>query len=114
MAVTVAAIAGLERQGELGPYRVKVSNVTFDNSYPTGGEPLTAAQLGLTTILSVICEQGVTATRTTAITAYYDVAASKLVAYRIDGSPAGQAAIPEVASTTDLSTFTVRLIAIGY
>ena len=35
--------------GTLGPFKTVMKNVTFDSSYPTGGEAFTLAQTGLPT-----------------------------------------------------------------
>lgn len=49
MAVTVAAISKVK--ADVTARRRVCKTVTFDNSYPTGGEPVTAAQFGLSRVL---------------------------------------------------------------
>lgn len=46
MAVTVSSIRDIGLQSDLN-YRVKAARVTLDNSYPTGGWPVTAVALGM-------------------------------------------------------------------
>ena len=67
--------------------------VEFDNSYPTAGEAFTEADLGFSTGVA------------------WDKSAKKLQAY--GGSGGTTSALDEVASTDDLSTFSVDVFAIG-
>lgn len=50
MSVTVANPSPNPGLGSAGNCRVGIKEVTFDSAYATGGEPLTAAQMGLTRI----------------------------------------------------------------
>lgn len=80
--------------------RFVVSTITFDNSYPTGGEPLAPSALGLASVdfLSV--------SSTNANTFAWDRANNKIKAFvRTTGA--------EVANATDLSTVVVDVFAIG-
>lgn len=99
MAVVIAEV---ERRQSLGNYFEKIVDVTFDASYPTNGEPLTAADVGLASVLSVLAPivQGAAVRHVT-----YDIANAKLLAYAPGGA--------EVANTTDLSAVTVRLVVRG-
>lgn len=94
----VGGVAGLKQVHKI---------VTMDASYvATGGEPLTAAQLGLTTVLFAVVEpKG-------GYVFSYDIAAAKITAYWVDTSVDG-AAMAEVVATTDLSTIAPRIMAIG-
>jgi len=38
----------------LGPFKLKVRRITFDSSYPTGGEVVLASQVGLQNIVMVL------------------------------------------------------------
>lgn len=99
MAVTVVEV---ERRQSVGNYFEKLVDVTFDASYPTGGEPLTAANLGFASILAIHGEIVLgAAVREVA----YDRANAKLLAF----APGDL----EVADTTDLSAVTVRLVVRG-
>ncbi len=88
--------------------RISVSNITMDSSYPTGGEEITANQLGLTRITSVI-----PAASTTGYVPAWDQANSKLEAFYGDYSASVDGVLAEVASTTDLSAVTFTVIAFG-
>jgi len=79
--------------------RMVVASVTFDSSYPTGGEPLVAADLGLGSI------DYLSATTDGSNAIVWDKANNKLKAYTAAGA--------EVANATNLSTVVVRILAIG-
>ncbi len=86
--------------------------MTFDNNYPTAGEPLTAATLGYSELFAVIPEGAFRNTDATlGILVSYDAVNSKLVAYW--GNAGSVSGMPEVADTTDLSTYSGRLIVFG-
>lgn len=82
-----------------GNKMMTITPVTFDDSYPTGGEALTKAQLGLTAINTVF------AIPASGYTFAYDATNSKLLAYSTAGT--------EVSNTTDLHTLAATVIAIG-
>lgn len=106
MAVTAARVL----QGGLG-YRISgnqkrtVSDITFDSSYPTGGEPVTAANLGLTHVHTATCDIKAVGGTVNVTNVFYDDANKKLKAF--DETPA------EVAAASDLSTLVVRVTAHG-
>lgn len=83
-----------------GDRRTVIADVTFDSSYPTGGEALTASDLGLTGTLTYVNA----APAPTGHVCPYDRTNSKLMAFN---------GTTEIANTTDLSTVTTRLMAIG-
>ena len=99
MAVTVAEIYDSQafvpelKNGQL----CGLFNVTLDSSYPTGGEDLTEADLGLPAGATV---SGAIASATGGYVAHYDHANDKLIMYT-GGS--------QVANTTDLSAVVVTL-----
>lgn len=105
MTVTVSRVGNIHSVGDM---RAVIADVAFDSSYPTGGESLTAAMLGLSAIEFVIAEPAA------GYTFEYDHANSKLLARwvdtTVDGAPQAQ-----VADTTNLSAVTgVRIIAFGH
>lgn len=89
-----------------GSRRVTVTDITLDSSYPTGGEAVTAANLGLSTVLFAICNVKAVSGTVNIANAYYDQANSKLKIY--DETPG------EVANAADLSSNVVRVLAFGY
>lgn len=130
----------INKTDTVGRYlKVKTGTVTFDSSYATGGEALTAANLGFSTSV-----QTFVASPAGGLIFQYDFDNSKLKAiYPTGGSaapaslaapavsvPAGETAVTsdaaqpnltetagiskEVANTTNLSTVTTYFIAFGY
>lgn len=84
-----------------GDQRVVFDTVTFDSSYPTGGEAVVATDFGLTSLFTIIplSDNG------TNVIAF-DKTNSKLLAYvRTTGV--------EVANATDLSASVTHLMVIG-
>lgn len=108
MALTLADVA----RGAFGHKRFVVTTVTFDSSYPTGGESLTAADLGLVSIDAVLPCAAVNATPVAVVTTY-DKTNSKLLAFQADGAASGLASLAQVANTTDLSAFSTVICVIG-
>lgn len=138
MALTVA----VTRRNVAGHQNIVTGTIAFDSSYPTGGESLTAADLGLRTVDLMLFQQSAIG-----LTYSYDYTNSKVLAYAqgalvgaagtqtLDDFPitagpgvtadthlslkAGSAtvsfgALKEVPSTNDLSTVTgVRFVAFG-
>lgn len=95
----MALTATVRRKDTLGnSFRAIVAELTFDSSYPTGGENLTPAQLGLSRVEVFFPEQG------SGYTIQYDRTNSKLKAF---------SAGAEVANGTDLSTVVVRALVLG-
>lgn len=97
------AVTILERLS-LGNKRGTVVQITGPTSYPTLGEPLTAAQLGLHSVVRVDVENPVDSTPA-ARNATYNHTAAKLMYFT--------AGATEVTNTTDLSTFVARATCIG-
>jgi hypothetical protein len=110
MAVAVKDIAGATRipvAGGVGGYHLSIKDVTFDNSYATGGEPLTAGDLGLASIVFAA------AMSAGGYVFSYDVLNSKLLAYRGDNANGSVGPMIEVANAVDLSAVTTRVMALG-
>ena len=106
--LTVTRLTALPDVQVLGTVRFVIVEVDFDGSYPTGGEALTAATLGLTEVVHVI------PTAKAGFVFEYDYTNSKLLAYWVDTTVDG-AAMAEVADTTDLDPAVVnaRLLVLG-
>jgi hypothetical protein len=91
-----------------GTRREVRGSVTFDSSYPTGGEAVTLAQLGLTRLdwLSVETTDGY-------VPAWDGSTSSpKIKLFWVDTTTDG-AALAQVPSTTDVSAVVVRFHATG-
>lgn len=91
----------------LGGLLVVVKDVTFDSSYVTGGESLTASMLGFTTVKSVV------APAAGGYVFEYDYVNSKLLAYYADYDAGADGALIQVAGAVDLSAVVTRILAVG-
>lgn len=89
-----------------------VTTVTLDNSYPTGGEPLTAAQLGLNVVQDAVCQVQVPGGGGV-VAAEYDIANAKLKA-QVVGFDTDALVFGEAAAEADLSDAVVQVTAWGY
>ena len=100
MAVTVSETARFVA----GDRTVVLAAVTFDDSYPTGGEAVTPSTFGLAQSISALVPIGTRAVVTWR--PWFNPATSKLVAQvAADGL--------QVADTTDLSTLVADVLVIG-
>ena len=98
----------------IGDLKVTVTNVVGSGSYTTGGDSLTAAQLGLGTavlfaITNIIASSG---SNNAALRGAYDVTNSKLMVF--GGTDAAGVPLAEVSSTTNVSGLTFQVVAFGY
>lgn len=98
MALTFVSI--LNERGGRGTL-VRHYEVTLDNSYPTGGEAVTAANFGMSTLRTVLVESK---TNIAAKWARFDRTNSKIVI---------ETASAEVANASDQSLVVVRVMVIG-
>jgi NaMN:DMB phosphoribosyltransferase len=124
MAVTVTHIstpnAG-QTWGSLGTFDTLMVDVLMDSSYLTTGEPITAAQFGLTGVvgaipLSMLTNRASSNTSGMPVHVFPNAAQTQLTIqpYRYDGASAGKAFMEEVANAVDVSAYTVRLLVIGF
>lgn len=112
MALSISRVTGADTV--FGNKKVKVRDITFDNSYATGGLSLKPSDVRLSAIHFVLGAVAKNAAGTSSVPVVYDYTNQKLQAFRYDGASAGKAFLEEVAAAVDLSTFTVRLTFIGY
>lgn len=97
MALTLTEVSG--SRTVFGNKRAVVYACAFDSSYPTGGEPLTPGNLGLSTIDFLIAEARAGYVFT------YDHTNSKLLAYRTATlTPTGSVAAPTFTGTANVGT----------
>lgn len=89
MSVTITPL----RRGHLiGGLDVRVADVLFDSSYPTGGEPISPSEVGLNSILGAIDLNG--GTGDGGYRFKWDPVNNKLLAFRASGfTPAGTVAV---------------------
>jgi hypothetical protein len=96
--------------------KLVVGRFTFDSAYATGGESIAAADLGLNEILTLIpggALSGGTTLKMGGLQTIWNDTTSKLVAIGPSAVDGGVDFSYEVAAHTDLSSYTVRFIAIG-
>lgn len=109
----MALSVSVTRTDTVGRYtKYKTGTITFDSSYATGGEALSASNCGLSAKVEFL-----SATNAAGYIFEYDYTNGKLKAYY--PSKSGTITSPglpgaEVAASTDLSGVTCRFIAFGY
>lgn len=91
-----------------GSERATYGTITFDSSYPTGGEAYTNREMGLGTINSLQLEQD------DGYIPYWDNTNSKIKLFWADYDAVADGALIEVADTTDVSSVIVKWRAWGY
>lgn len=104
-AVSVASVRSAKVPGD---ERITETDVTFDNKYVTGGEPVTAEQLGLNRVTAGFCQvkNPGEAEATPINTAFFDVTNLKVQLFNGKTSK-------ELASEADASKVVVRVTAYG-
>lgn len=110
MSLTITEVE--EARDVQGKTRVAYFDVTGDSSYPTAGEAIDFRLFGFRAVYHVICDFGRTTSGTTAVQFSYKPTVANgpvgtLLSYW--GNAGTASAIPEVTSTTNISTFTARI-----
>ena len=108
MALTVAHRSRSEDVS--GRHRTRHVVVTFDSSYPTGGESFTPADVGLAEFDIVLVSPDSNAAG--GHTVQYDYTAKKFKVY-VEEAVAAGGPLLEIANATDLSTLVIRVLCIG-
>ena len=106
----MALSVSVNRTDTVGRYtKYKTGTITFDSSYPTNGEALSASAVGLSSKIEFI-----QVSSAAGLVFEYDYSAGKLKAIwpTTDATPPGPG--EEVADTTDLSSVVANFIAFGY
>lgn len=114
----VPTINQIVQEFPLGSMKARVQDVLFDNSYPTGGEVVTAASLGWSALFGAIVMLDATnaaGTLTMPVMVKPNAAKTQvtlqLAGY--DGASAGKASLEEKANAFDASLFTARIMWLG-
>lgn len=108
MALTVSIVD----TGVMGDYKYTIADITFDSSYLTGGESLTASDLQFPSAVTYVSSEVLRNASTGFVVTKYDYSASKLQA-AWDDAPGANAAFIEVDSTTNLAAYTGRFYCLG-
>lgn len=98
-----------------GNVKTRYRKVTFDSAYPDGGEPVTAADFGLTHLYFVEVLSGlIKSDEESVYLVSFDDDANTLLVHEGDNNNAADAPFVEVDTTNpDLSTFRVYVKGIG-
>ena len=91
--------------GVPGNIKYVIKDITFDDSYPTGGESFTATQMGLEELYIVLISQ-----KSDGYVVQYDYTNEKLEIYE---ASADGAALDELGNAADASGIAIRIIAYG-
>jgi len=108
MAITITTPSGAHEGAAIHggtASKFTIKRIQFDDSYPTGGEAVSAGDLGFKSLHMVICD-----TESSGYVAQYDYSNEKIEMWE---AGADGAALDEVANTTDLSAVYVRVLAYG-
>lgn len=108
MLVVMALSITTNRPSVFGDRRVVTGTVTFDSTYPAGGESLTAANIGLTSIEFFDAQAAMNSTPL-ALVLSYNRTTSKILAF--ESGAANDAMIEN--NTTDISAYSFDFFAIG-
>lgn len=108
------AIANIDSQSEdvFGRHVVRIVEVTFDDSYPAGGESFTPASVGMSSFSVVLVSNDVSAPYQVT----YDYADELLVVNGVeqDADAATTDPFDEADDTADLTDVIVRIVCIGH
>ncbi len=118
MPLTVAEVTHPNSQTTeiaIAPFKAKIIDITFDSSYLTTGEVLTAAQLGWNTIQFVWCENAVNVAGTLAVNlvARPNTTRTQVAIQAYETAGTVDLSHKEVTSAADLSTYTARVVVFG-
>lgn len=106
MALTISELG----RGHMGAMKTVLCTVTFDSSYPTGGEAFGPSDVSLSTILAVIPAAAASTDEGLAIT--WDSANEKLLAHETGATV--DTPLDEVDDTDDLSAFSATVLVVGH
>jgi len=99
----------------LGNRRYVTGSVTFDSSYPTGGESLPLTALGLNVLENLDITNVAAASTTNHVVAWNkSQTAPLLLAFYGDNNNASDGNLIQVPNTTDLSATVCRFAATGW
>ncbi|UCG88880.1 MAG: hypothetical protein JSW71_10225 [Gemmatimonadota bacterium] len=109
MALTIAVHGLPEGSIDLGGLKVVFGTITFDASYPTGGEALVPGDFGFVReIYALFVDAG-------GVVCKYDAANDTLMAYWCDYDAVADGVLIEVGNTEDISGLgALRFLAIGW
>lgn len=116
MALTITRVSVLDKKSHaLGDLKYQVFDVTFDNSYPDGGEPVAKADFGLDVGIGFIPDFVAVKAGAgdTAFAGHYDATAGTLQLFYGDNNNASDGPLIELPDTTSAASYVARLIVVG-
>jgi hypothetical protein len=120
MALTVTAVTDIPNYNPAewveGPFQVRLYDITFDSSYPTGGETFTATQVNLNEVTMVDIGYAAASDGSTGVVVYPTIATggqTVTLQAQVTGDTVSTE-LDEATNTDDLSALTVRLKVYGY
>lgn len=111
MALTIANTT--PQSGDVwGRQKTRIVTVTFDSSYPTGGESFTPADVGLSEFTAVFFSPD----SAPAYVFAYDYTAQKILVFGVeqDADAAVTEPLDQENDTADLSTVQIRVLCVGH
>jgi predicted secreted Zn-dependent protease len=109
MAIAISNLTVPQMEGNRRKVR---GTVTFDNSYVTGGEPLTLKSIGLDVLEDLVVDNPQASATTSYVITWNRSATAPTL--KVHGGAASGVALAEVANTTDLSALVCRFEATGF
>jgi hypothetical protein len=119
MALTITQVThpnAAHTEFSFGPFRARIVDISFDSSYPTGGETLTPEMLGwseLIGVMEIVPPMNEAQTLSLQSGAWPYQGDLFMQAFRAPAD-ASDAPFDEVASTGNLSGYTGRYLVFGY
>lgn len=111
MALTISEAADALRPSHVvGDLKLKFVRVTFDSSYPTGGEAITPANFGMTRIIFV--SVGAISDVATKHVRWVEAAGAHLLQIMVEDGTSGISA--EAANASDQSAVDANIMVFGY
>ena len=120
MALTVANVSTPNaemHEGDFVGLKARVLDLTFDSSYLTGGEVLTAASLGWTYLFGAVTltdPANSAGTLALGCTVKKNTAGTQLTFQATETAGTVDTPHKEVSSTQDISAYTGRFVVLGY
>lgn len=98
-----------------GRHRRVRGTLTFDSSYPTGGEAFAPTSVGLVQLTELVVRPGIGASTVGYVPTWdRSVSAPKVLVMMGDNNNASDGPLIQVADTTDLSALVIPFEAVGY
>ena len=118
MAVTVTAVTtpnnNLTGPANMGSFKMSVRDITFDTSYPTAGESVSATDFGLNYIAIGFPGYAVNSAGTAGFPVFVEPASDGQTATIQAYYSADTTVDSEAGNTDDLSSYTVRVTVLGH